>query len=467
LPGPEEHMAAFVLDITQRKQAENALYRTNRALRTISDCNQTLIHAVDEQELLEAICRLVVNSGGYRMVWVGYAQEDEARSVRPVAHAGFEDGYLDTATITWADTDAGRGPTGTALRTGQPQVCRDLAKDAAFASWREQALRRGYRSSVSLPLFDGRRVFGVLNLYADQSNVFDDEEMALLQELATDLAFGIGALRTRADRAKAEEALRLAHTTLEQRVQDRTAELAVAKERAEQADRVKSAFLASMSHELRTPLNSIIGFTGILMQGLAGPMNSEQAKQLGMVQGSSRHLLSLINDVLDLSKIEAGQLTVTKKPFRVSDAVDSVVGTLKPLADQKGLALEADVAPDVAGLVSDQRRVEQVLVNLIGNAIKFTSKGGVRIDCRAERGLLVTRVTDTGIGIRPEDMGKLFGMFKQIPEGQPRSGGGTGLGLAISKKLVETLGGSIEAESQWGAGSTFTFRLPMKAEGPS
>jgi len=264
------------------------------------------------------------------------------------------------------------------------------------------------------------------------------------------------------DRKRAEEKLQEAHASLERRVRERTAELALAKDRAEQADRVKSVFLASMSHELRTPLNSIIGFTGILLQGLAGPLNDEQTKQMEMVRSSGRHLLALINDVLDLSKIEAGQLAVQSEPVRMARVIDSVVKTLSPLADEKGLAVEAHVAPDVKDIISDARRVEQVLINLVGNALKFTSEGGVRIECRAEKDDVVTRVTDTGIGIKPKDMDKLFGMFQQIPAGQPRSGGGTGLGLAVSRKLVETLGGRIWAESQWGVGSTFTFTLPLR-----
>jgi len=447
--------------IAEQKLAAEEILRTNRALRTVSACNEAMIRATQEQQLLDDVCRVVVNTGGYRMAWIGYAEQDDAKSVRPVAHAGFDDGYLDIVRTTWADVDEGRSPTGMALRTGQPQSCHDIEADAQVSAWRERSIKRGYRSAVALPLSDGPRVFGALSIYADRPSEFDKNESALLHELAGDLAYGITALRTQAEREKAEEALRQAHAELERRVEERTAELAVALEMARAADRVKSAFLASMSHELRTPLNSIIGFTGILMQGLAGSLNHEQTAQLGMVQSSSRQLLSLINDVLDLSKIEAGQLTVEQMPFLMSDAVDSVVGTLMPLARQKGLTLEACVAPDAVELISDQRRVEQVLVNLVGNAVKFTRKGGVRIDCRKAGGLLVTRVIDTGIGIRPEDMNRLFGMFQQIPEGQPRYGGGTGLGLSICKKLVETLGGSIEAESHWGAGSTFTFRLPL------
>ncbi|MDY6874767.1 MAG: ATP-binding protein [Chloroflexota bacterium] len=236
-------------------------------------------------------------------------------------------------------------------------------------------------------------------------------------------------------------------------------------EAAQEADRCKSAFLASMSHELRTPLNSIIGFIGIILQGLAGPLNSEQEKQLNMVYGSAKHLLALINDVLDISKIEAGQLEIASEPFDVREEIEKVVRTVTPLAEKKGLALVAEVAPEVGQITSDRRRVEQILINLANNAIKFTEKGEVRVECQVSADGLVMRVADTGIGIKPEDMGKLFEPFRQVETGLTRQYEGTGLGLSICKSLVEMLGGEIWAESEWGVGSTFTFTLPIKMGG--
>ncbi len=257
------------------------------------------------------------------------------------------------------------------------------------------------------------------------------------------------------DRKRAEERLR---STL--------GELKAAKERAEEADRLKSAFLATMSHELRTPLNSIIGFTGVLLQGIVGPLNDEQGKQLGMVRDSARHLLALINDVLDISKIEAGQLLVENGDFDLRPVIEKAIGSARPLADKKGLALTADIAPAVSAVRGDARRVEQVLLNLIGNAVKFTDQGSVGVKCLRENGSVTVQVIDTGIGIKPGDIGALFRPFSQVETGLTRRYEGTGLGLSISKRLVALMGGTMAVTSRRGAGSCFSFTLPA-AEEPS
>jgi two-component system CheB/CheR fusion protein len=248
-------------------------------------------------------------------------------------------------------------------------------------------------------------------------------------------------------------------------------ELAVARDRAEAADRIKSAFLATMSHELRTPLNSIIGFTSLLLQGLAGSLNAEQTKQLRMVKDSGQHLLALINDVLDISKIEAGELEITNAPFDLPESIRKVVQTVTPLAKKKQLSLIAQIAPDVNRITSDCWRVEQILLNLLSNAIKFTEQGEVTLtaeivpDTRdVAHSALRISVADTGLGIKREDLDKLFQPFRQLDTGLTRQHGGTGLGLAICKRLVERLGGTITVESEWGKGSTFRFTLPIHPE---
>lgn len=249
---------------------------------------------------------------------------------------------------------------------------------------------------------------------------------------------------------------------LEQRVAARTAELADAKERAEAADRIKSAFLASVSHELRTPLNSIIGFTGVLLQGMVGDLNDEQSKQLSMVRGSARHLLDLINDVLDISKIEAGELELDAAVFDVGEVVERAVAMMAPLAANKNLELQSKVDPAIGELVGDSRRLGQVLLNLLSNAVKFTERGHVRIEAEAQAERVRFRVEDTGIGVAEKDIPSLFLPFRQVDSGLARSHEGTGLGLAISQRLVTMMGGTIIVRSEPGAGSVFEVAVPRR-----
>jgi PAS domain S-box-containing protein len=236
--------------------------------------------------------------------------------------------------------------------------------------------------------------------------------------------------------------------------------LGKALEAAQAADRIKSAFLATMSHELRTPLNSIIGFTGIMLQGLTGPLNSEQQKQMTMVQSSSRHLLSLINDVLDISKIEAGQFDLSCESFDLRASIDKMVELVLPLAEKKGIELLIDLPETPSTITTDQRRLEQVILNLLSNSVKFTERGSVTVSCRKEDGYLLS-FSDTGIGIKEEELADLFQPFHQIDTGLARKREGTGLGLSICKKILDIMGGSIEVESDWGQGSTFTVCLPQ------
>lgn len=256
--------------------------------------------------------------------------------------------------------------------------------------------------------------------------------------------------------------LKLVNQEMEQRILQRTEELKTAMERAQAADRLKSAFLATMSHELRTPLNSIIGFTGIMLQGLAGPLNEEQMKQMTMVQGSARHLLALINDVLDLSKIEAGQFSLSISSFDLRPSIEKMVKMVSPLAAKKGLGLILRVGDDLGSVKTDQRRLEQVLLNLLNNAIKFTEKGEVTLSGWSEDNHYILAVSDTGIGIPSEEIENIFKPFHQIDTGLTRKYEGTGLGLSICRRLIEKMGGRIRVESQLGKGSIFTLHIPKE-----
>ena len=267
------------------------------------------------------------------------------------------------------------------------------------------------------------------------------------------------------DLAKSFETMRLnlkkSYGELEAKVAERTEELSQANIRLKGLDKLKSMFLASMSHELRTPLNSIIGFTGIMLQGVAGEITEEQRKQLTMVKNSANHLLALINDVIDVSKIEAGKVELHIEEFNLSNIVQEIKDSFKVAAEKKGLELSLEM-PENLAIKSDELRMKQVLINFVSNALKFTDKGKVEMKVAKEDGKVEVSVRDTGIGIKKEHMGMLFRAFGQTPtEGRPKREG-TGLGLYLSKKVVDLLGGEIKAESELGKGSVFTFTLPLK-----
>ncbi len=281
------------------------------------------------------------------------------------------------------------------------------------------------------------------------------------QRFVGGIAFDISALR------ETEAELREAKDTLEQKVRERTDELEQAKERAEAAGRAKSDFLASMSHELRTPLNGIIGFAEFLSDGKPGPLNPKQKEYLGDILTSGRHLLQLINDLLDLVKVEAGKMELHAEPFPVKVAVAEVCAVMQPLAAAKDITIDVAVAPPLDVVTLDEQKFKQVLYNLLSNAVKFTDAGG-RIEISAaihDASRFAISVADSGIGIRPEDMQRLFTDFEQLDAGSARRHTGTGLGLALTRRLVELHGGSIDAASEWGKGSKFTVVVPMIAKG--
>jgi signal transduction histidine kinase len=255
----------------------------------------------------------------------------------------------------------------------------------------------------------------------------------------------------------AQAAVAVENARLFQEIQDKSQQL-------ELASRHKSQFLANMSHELRTPMNAVLGYTDLILDGIFGDVPEAIRDTLERVKSNGQHLLGLINDVLDLSRIEAGQLTLSLGDYAMGEIVHAVASAVESLAAGKKLALKALVPIDLPPGRGDERRLTQVLMNLVGNAIKFTDVGQVSIEARVADGTFLVAVSDTGPGISEADQSKLFQEFQQADSSITQAKGGTGLGLAISKRIIEMHGGRIWVESQLGQGSTFSLTLPIKVE---
>jgi len=452
-----ELAAAFNQMTERRQRAEEKIEHLNLVLRAIRHVNQLIVRERDRDRLLQGACDNLIETRGYYNAWI--ALLDESENLVTYAEAGLGDDFMPMVEL---------------LKSGEPTYCGRKALDRSgvlaikdpISECAECPLSGMYagQGGMSMRLEHGGKVYGLMTVSLSSTIASDEEEQDLFNEVAGDIAFALHNMEVEEARKRAEEALKEYSERLEEMVEERTAELAIAKGKAEEADRLKSVFLATMSHELRTPLNSIIGFTGIVLQGLAGELNEEQKKQLSMVSGSAKHLLALINDILDISKIEAGQIELAPSEFHVSALIQEVVKTLTPMAETKGLEMIVSISPQVGEIHSDRRRVEQILVNLVNNAIKFTEQGEVRIEAQIVDGHLQVSVQDTGIGIKEEDMGKLFQPFRQIDDSGQRRHEGTGLGLSICKRLLDLLGGQIWAESEVGQGSSFTVRLPLRSE---
>ncbi len=301
---------------------------------------------------------------------------------------------------------------------------------------REKLVSLGYRSLLAVPLLRENHILGGLAVNRKRAGAFDPQVIELLKTFAT------------------QSALAIQNARLFREIELKSREL-------ETASRHKSEFLANMSHELRTPLNAIIGFSGVLAERMFGEVNEKQAEYLADILESGRHLLSLINDILDLSKIEAGRMELEPSDFDLPTAIDNTLTLVRERALRRTITLGRTVDDRLGMIHGDERKVKQVLLNLLSNALKFTPEGG-QISVRAEMrdGTAEISVTDTGVGIAPEDQEAVFEEFRQVGSAAKKAEG-TGLGLAISRKFIELHGGRISVTSQVGSGSTFTFWLPL------
>jgi signal transduction histidine kinase len=300
-------------------------------------------------------------------------------------------------------------------------------------------LREGYRALLVMPLLRPDRIVGALVVRRKQPGEFPKNIVDLLDTFA------------------AQSVVAIQNARLFREIEEKGRELEI-------ASKHKSQFLANMSHELRTPLNAILGYAELMLDSIYGEPTEKMRAVLQRLQANGRHLLGLINDVLDLSKIEAGQLTLSLDDYSLSDLVHGVVSAIEPLAAEKRLMFKAEVAPDLPAGHGDERRLSQVLLNLVGNAIKFTDDGEVAIRASATNGSFIVAVCDTGPGVSLADQAKIFEEFQQADSSITKMKGGTGLGLSIAKRIIEMHGGRIWVESEPGKGSKFHFTVPVRVE---
>lgn len=336
------------------------------------------------------------------------------------------------------DMFGGRTAIGKALASREPIQIPDMVTLPHYPL-RDRTLAAGFRAVLVTPLVFGERVHGMLVLQRRAAGSFEASVVEAMQAFAT------------------QSAIAIQNARLFREVEEKGRQLEIASQH-------KSQFLANMSHELRTPLNAILGYAELMADGIYGDLPDRPREVLARIQANGKHLLGLINDVLDLSKIEAGQFDLRLERYAIRTLVDAAITAAEPLATAKGLSLAVDVADGLPVGLGDTQRLAQVLLNLVGNSIKFTERGGVTLTCRFDGGRFHVAVADTGSGIATEDQATIFEEFKQVDNSSTRNKGGTGLGLAISRRIARLHGGDITLSSELGVGSVFTLVVPVEAE---
>jgi signal transduction histidine kinase len=417
------------------EQRTHELAQSVAELRALSEVSQAVNSTLDLQEVLTTIVSKAVQLSDTDAGAI-YDYDEANKEFGLRSAYGMDDELI--AAFKERHIRIGDVGIGQAARQRAPLQIADLQTEPA-SDILDMVIRAGYRAVLIVPLLGAERIVGALVVRRKRPGEFSKQTIDLLQTFA------------------AQSVLAIQNARLFHEIEDKSRQLA-------EASQHKSQFLANMSHELRTPLNAILGYTELILDDIYGETPAKMRGVLDRVQRNGKHLLGLINDVLDLSKIEAGQLSLSLSDYSLKNVIQTVFSAIEPLASEKQLALKIDVAQELPQGRGDERRLAQVLLNLVGNAIKFTDAGEVSIKGSSVNGSFNVAVRDTGPGISTADQAKLFQEFQQADNSITKKKGGTGLGLAISKRIIEMHGGRIWVESSPGNGSTFAFTLPVTVE---
>jgi PAS domain S-box-containing protein len=432
------------IDITETKRAQEELLRLNRILDAHSKSSQAMMHSKDEFKYLHEVCKIIIEDCGHSMVWVGYAQNDKSKSVKPVAYYGFDKGYINQLNITWSDTERGRGPTGTAIRTGKPSICKDMLTDPAFKPWKEAAIQRGYSSSLVLPLILEGKPFGSISIYSKESDSFSDSEINMLSDLADDLAYGISYLRLEDSERSAVNVIKENDAKLKELIA------------------TKDKFFNIIAHDLKNPFTSILGSSELLFENIHN-LNPKNIKELSMIlNDSAKAGYAILQNLLDWSRSQTGLLKINSEKVNLKVLINENISTLQLPAANKEIKISNKVNEDIF-VFSDKNMLNTILRNILSNSLKFTYKSGkVLVSTAFSSDEVTVSVKDNGIGIPADKIESLFRIDVKNSMPGTENEQGTGLGLKLSKEFVEKLGGRIWVESIAGEGSEFKFTIPLK-----
>ena len=424
------------------QERTEALTKSVGQLTALGEVGQAISSTLDLETVLKTIVQRAVQLAGLDGGSIyEFDERDERFHLRAAEHV--EEEILEMSRRS--PIRLGEGAVGRAGAIREPVVVEDVLDKSYQSRARELLIKTGSRALLAVPLMHEEQIVGALAVQRNTPGPFAPEVVDLLKTFAT------------------QSALAIQNAKLFREIREKSAELEVANKQLEVANKHKSDFLANMSHELRTPLNAIIGFSEALMDRMFGDLNEKQLDYQKDIHESGKHLLSLINDILDLSKIEAGRMELELSNFHLPTAVSNAVTLIRERAMRHGIALGVDIDERLGDFQADERKVKQVLLNLLSNAVKFTPDGGrVDVSAKLDSDKVEIAVKDTGVGIAPEDQASLFEEFKQLGKDSSRKAEGTGLGLALTKRLVELHGGQIAVESAVGQGSIFQVSLPLR-----